>query len=57
MSARPDIIRTAARDVIKAYKKLAPMRTADFHSSDCGCLRCAVDNLEAALAHEAGDDQ
>jgi len=31
--------------IVKAYKKsTGGLRTADFHSSGCDCLRCAVDN-------------
>lgn len=50
-----DVVRTAARDVIRAYEHHNPIRTADFHRSECACLRCAIDNLAAALAHDAPD--
>jgi hypothetical protein len=53
VSDRRDIVHAAARDVIAAYRRANPIQTADFHGSSCSCLRCAVDNLEAALAHEA----
>lgn len=54
MSGPVDIVRVAAQDAIDAYKRQNPMRTADFHQSACDCLRCAMDNLEAALLHDGG---
>jgi hypothetical protein len=48
------------REVLKAwvdqYDECNPMRTADFHDADCGCLRCCRDNAAAALAfRKAGE--
>lgn len=34
---------------VAAYKNAVPMRSADVHSSECACLRCAMDRLEALL--------
>ena len=35
----------AASKIVEAYDKANPMRTADYHGTDCDCLRCAVDAL------------
>lgn len=41
--------------IVAAYDHANQMRTADFHHSDCICLRCMVDHARAALAK--GDAQ
>ena len=41
---------TAAKVMVMDYDHRNPMRTADFHQSGCGCLRCVRDNADAALA-------
>lgn len=48
-------VKTALAKVIEAYKRANPIRTADFHKHDCDCLRCAIDNAEAALSRTTGD--
>lgn len=39
----------AARNVVLAYQETNPMRTADMHKEECGCLRCEIDRLRGAL--------
>ena len=46
----PDAVAEAARSVMAAWRKSAPMMTADYHGDDCDCLRCAMGDLEHALA-------
>ena len=46
---RIEQLEAALRWVSSAYRKAHPIQTADFHNSDCKCLRCAVDNARAAL--------
>jgi len=38
------------RKVVKQYEKSVFMRTADMHSGDCECLRCAMDNASDHIA-------
>ena len=38
--------------IAAAYDRDVPIRTADWHGTDCDCLRCAIDNARAALASE-----
>lgn len=35
--------------IVRAYKKATPLRTADFHTQGCDCLRCAMDDAEGAM--------
>lgn len=39
----------AAQNVVLAYAEANPMRTADYHDQNCGCLRCEIDRLEYAV--------
>ena len=38
------------RALIGNFDERNPMRTADFHNEDCGCIRCLFDSGKAALA-------
>jgi hypothetical protein len=51
--AAPDML-VALQAIIDAYDRSNPMRTADFHNTDCGCLRCAVDAGRTALSTATG---
>lgn len=46
----PDAVAEAARDVMAAWRKSSPMMTADYHGDNCDCLRCAMGDLEHAIA-------
>jgi hypothetical protein len=37
------------REVVEAYGRSNPMRTADMHFLACQCLRCCIDRAREAL--------
>lgn len=41
--------RAALGRCVDAYRNENPARTADMHSDNCACLRCAIDNAETVL--------
>lgn len=45
---RIEALEKALREVVVAYDRSFPMRTADAHYN-CDCLRCTVDRAEGAL--------
>jgi len=45
----------AIADIVGAYEREVPMRTADAHSAGCDCLRCGVDRAASLLNKEAGE--
>ena len=48
ISRQRDELRKLLAKAARAYRKDYPLRTADFHVG-CECLRCAMDEAEAAL--------
>ena len=51
--AERDRLKAAASLFVNAYTKAHPMRTADFHSPGCVCIRCAFDATRKALGGDA----
>lgn len=43
IAAERDRLKQAAARIVSSYDTECFMRTADFHASECTCLRCAVD--------------
>lgn len=52
VEAERDRLREALTWAVQKYDESQFMRSADFHSADCGCLRCAMDNARAALGEK-----
>lgn len=49
VSRQRDEWRKLMAKAARAYRKERPLRTADFHIAGCECLRCAMDEAEAAF--------
>lgn len=49
----PDLLE-ALQAVVVVYKRDNPLRTADLHDPSCTCMRCAIDNADAALSKALG---
>lgn len=49
VSRQRDEWRKLVANMARAYRKERPLRTADFHTAGCECLRCAMDEAEAAF--------
>lgn len=49
LAAQNEKLRAALKWLADKYDEAIPLRTADFHISDCTCMRCARDNARAEL--------
>jgi predicted lipid-binding transport protein (Tim44 family) len=45
-----DPVRSAGRNVLRAWAKYVPIQNAAMHETDCDCLRCEMGRLEEALS-------
>lgn len=49
IAAAPDML-GALKAISDRYKQENPWRTADMHTTECSCMRCAVDEADAAIS-------
>ena len=49
---RKSDVKKAAAALVAAYDKEKPVRTAYFHRSGCGCMRCVVDALRGLIVDD-----